>query len=56
MMMNRKRLDRVVASLNPRQRVLLWMEEAHRFGSHEAYLASLGQDLATEDSLSRLIA
>ena len=37
----RRRLDKIEASLTPRQAVLLWLDEASRFGSMRAYVSSL---------------
>ena len=41
-MTNRKqRMDKLETSLTPRQAVLLWMAEAHQFGTMEEYAQSL---------------
>jgi hypothetical protein len=42
-----RRLDKVEARLSPQQAVLLWMQDAHQFGTVQAYSASF-KDLPFE--------
>jgi hypothetical protein len=38
---SKRRLDKLEVSLTPKQAILLWMEEAHQYGTMEQYVRSL---------------
>jgi hypothetical protein len=38
---SKRRLDKLQVSLNPKQAILLWMEESHRFDTMQQYVRSL---------------
>ncbi len=38
-----RRLDKVAAALSPQQAVLLWLQEAHQYGTVKAYFASFNE-------------
>ena len=50
----RTRLDKVETSLTPAQAVLLWMQEAHAFGSMRAYAEWVVEQPAASYPLYRL--
>jgi hypothetical protein len=50
-----RRLAAVEAALTPTQRILVWLDEAHAFGSLENYVASLIDQPAEQYPLNRLL-